>query len=158
MFRPCVRAHTAALPSVRKDQQSIPARFSVGRNPGEVLAHDQGVNVVLNVFPKNGEGEVHIVQHNSVTDEIDTLAGYIDWYLQNHTGVPAGEVLVLVNRRVIGNGIRDALNTRVRQNNRPWSAQSFYFEDALSKPAGAEGFSLLTLLVDPELVPHGRLL
>ena len=109
---------------------------------------------VLNVFPQNGDGEVYIVQHNSVADEIDTLAGYVDWYLQNHLGVPAGEVLILVNRRVIGNGIRDALNIRAQQNNRPWSAQSFYFEDALSTAIAAEGFSLLTLLVDPETVRH----
>jgi DNA helicase II / ATP-dependent DNA helicase PcrA len=105
---------------------------------------------VLNVLPQNGDGDVHIVQHNSVADEVDTLAGYVDWYLQNHLGVPAGEVLILVNRRMIGNGIRDALNIRARQNNRPWSAQSFYFEDALKTAIGAEGFSLLTLLVDPE--------
>ena len=111
---------------------------------------------VLNVLPQNGDGDVHIVQHNSVTDEIDTLAGYIDWYLQNHTGVPAGEVLVLVNRRVIGNGIRDALNIRAQRDNRPWSAQSFYFEDALSTSIAAEGFSLLTLLVDPEDRPALR--
>jgi ATP-dependent exoDNAse (exonuclease V) beta subunit len=96
------------------------------------------------------------VQHNSVADEISTLAAYIEWYLQNHPGVPAGEVLVLVNRRMIGNGIRDALNTRAQQNNRQWSAQSFYFEDALSTSVAAEGFSLLTLLVDPEDRPALR--
>jgi DNA helicase-2/ATP-dependent DNA helicase PcrA len=111
---------------------------------------------VLNVFPQNGDGEVYIVQHNSVADEIDALAGYVDWYLQNHLGVPAGEVLILVNRRVIGNGIRDALNIRAQQSNRPWSAQSFYFEDALSTAIAAEGFSLLTLLVDPEDRPALR--
>jgi superfamily I DNA/RNA helicase len=110
----------------------------------------------LLVFPQNGNGDVHIVQHNSVADEISTLAAYIEWYLQNHPGVPAGEVLVLVNRRMIGNGIRDALNTRAQQNNRQWSAQSFYFEDALSTSVAAEGFSLLTLLVDPEDRPALR--
>jgi hypothetical protein len=70
--------------------------------------------------------------------------------------IPAGEVLVLVNRRMIGNGIRDALNERAQQNNRPWSAQSFYFEDALSRSGAAEGFSLLTLLVDPDDRPALR--
>jgi len=111
---------------------------------------------VLNVQPQNGDGEVQIIQHNSVSDEIDTLAGYVDWYLRNHPGVPAGEVLILANRRMIGNGIRDALNIRAQQNNRPWSAQSFYFEDALSTSIAAEGFSLLTLLVDPEDRPALR--
>lgn len=122
-----------------------------------LISHNQPrAQKVLNVFPQNGNGEVHIVQHYSVADEIDTLAGYVDWYLQNHSGVPAGEVLILVNRRVIGNGIRDALNIRAQRDNRPWSAQSFYFEDALSTSIAAEGFSLLTLLVDPEDRPALR--
>lgn len=110
----------------------------------------------LNPFPQNGEGTVYIVQHNSVADEIETLAAYIGWYLSTNPGIPAGEVLVLANRRLIGNGIRDALNARAQQNNRPWSAQSFYFEDALSTAVAAEGFSLLTLLVDPDDRPALR--
>lgn len=110
----------------------------------------------LNPFPQNGDGEVHIVQHNTVEDEIRTLALYIEWYLQNHPGMPAGEVLVLANRKMIGNGIRDALNLRTQQNNRPWSAQSFYFEDALSTESAAEGFALLTLLVNPDDRPALR--
>ena len=40
--------------------------------------------------------------------------------------MPAGEVLVLVNRRKLGNAIRDALNARAQQNDRQWTAQSFY--------------------------------
>jgi DNA helicase-2/ATP-dependent DNA helicase PcrA len=67
-------------------------------------------------------------------------------------------VLVLANRRMIGNGIRDALNLRAQQQGRPWSAQSFYFEDALSSGTAAEGFALLTLLVDPEDRPALRYL
>jgi len=110
----------------------------------------------LNPCPQNDEGVVYIVQHNSVADEIETLAAYVEWYLGTHAGMPAGEVLVLANRRMIGNGVRDALNTRAQQNNRPWSAQSFYFEDALSTSLPAEGFSLLTLLVDPDDRPALR--
>lgn len=110
----------------------------------------------LNPCPQNGQGTVYIVQHNSVADEIETLAAYIEWYLSTNAGIPAGEVLVLANRRMIGNGIRDTLNARAQQNNRPWSAQSFYFEDALSTPLAAEGFSLLTLLVDPDDRPALR--
>lgn len=122
-----------------------------------LINHNQRLEPkTLNVFPQNGVGDVQIVQHNSIADEIDALAGYVDWYLQGHPGVPAGEVLILVNRRMIGNGIRDALNARAQQNNRPWSAQSFYFEDALSNPLAAERFSLVTLLVDPDDRPALR--
>ena len=96
------------------------------------------------------------MQHDSVSDEIQTLAAYIDWYLTNHPNTPAGEVLVTVNRRKLGNAIKDALNTRAQQNNRQWMAQSFYFEDALSAEIAAEGFSLLTMLVEPEDRPALR--
>ena len=110
----------------------------------------------LNPWQQNGEGEVYIVQHDSVYDEIQTLAAYVDSYLTNHPKTPAGGVLVLVNRRELGNAIRDALNTRAQQNNRHWTGQSFYFEDALSTAIAAEGFSLLTMLVDPEDRPALR--
>ena len=106
--------------------------------------------------PQNGNGEVHIVQHGSIEDEITTLAAYIEWYLENHAGVPAGEVLVLANRRLIGNGIRDRINELANENHRAWRAQSFYFEDALKSDAAAEGFALLTLLVDRDDRPSLR--
>ena len=52
----------------------------------------------LNVYPPNGMGQVYVVRHYSaVGDEIQTLAAYIDWYLQQHPGMPAGEVLVLAD-------------------------------------------------------------
>jgi DNA helicase II / ATP-dependent DNA helicase PcrA len=106
--------------------------------------------------PQNGNGEVHIIQHGSIEDEITTLAAYIEWYLENHPGVPAGEVLVLANRRLIGNGIRDQINELAEQNQRAWRAQSFYFEDALKSDAAAEGFALLTLLVNRDDRPALR--
>ena len=101
-------------------------------------------------FQGNANGTVFIVQHQTVAREIETLAAYIEWYLAGHPGLAAGEVLVLANRRPIGNGIRHALNARAQQHRRPWTAESFYFEDALSSAAAAEGFTLLTLLVKAE--------
>jgi superfamily I DNA/RNA helicase len=109
-------------------------------------------------FTQNPLGHVYIVQHNTVPDEIETLARCIEWYLSSNPAVPAGEVLVLANRRVIGNGIRDALNARAQQHNRAWSAQSFYFEDALSTEYAAQSFALLTLLVDADDGPALRYL
>jgi DNA helicase-2/ATP-dependent DNA helicase PcrA len=122
-----------------------------------LIAHNQRLAPkVLNPFPQNTNGDVSIVQHETVAEEIRALADFIDWYLQSYPTVPAGEVLVLANRRAIGNGIRDALNTKARQQNRPWVAESFYFEDALKSPAAAESFSLLSLLVNPEDRPALR--
>lgn len=122
-----------------------------------LIGHNQRLNPkVLNAYPPNGEGDVYIVQHSNAVDEVQTLADYVDWYLQIHAGVPAGEVLVLANRRVIGNGIRDALNSRAQDRGRTWSAESFYFEDDLKNPDAAEAFSLLSLLVDQEDRPALR--
>lgn len=122
-----------------------------------LIAHNQRATPkVLNPFPQNGVGDVYVVQHPTVNDEINTLADFIDWYLQSHPTMPAGEVLVLANRRAIGNGIRDALNAKAQQNNRPWSAESFYFEDALKSATAAEAFSLLSLYVNQEDRPALR--
>jgi superfamily I DNA/RNA helicase len=110
----------------------------------------------LNVHAQNGDGQVYIVQHNSIEEEISTLAAYIEWYLETHGAIPAGEVIVLANRRLIGNGIRDAVNNLAHQNNRAWTAQSFYFEDALDTDRAEESFSLLTLLVNRDDRPALR--
>jgi DNA helicase-2/ATP-dependent DNA helicase PcrA len=104
----------------------------------------------------NAQGSIFIVQHHSVTAEVQTLAQYIDWYLLQHPGLPAGEVLVLSSRRQIGNDIRECLNSIAQQHQRGWEAQSFYFEDALSCDVAADGFALLTLLVDPDDQPSLR--
>ncbi|MGE0406270.1 MAG: UvrD-helicase domain-containing protein, partial [Candidatus Korobacteraceae bacterium] len=107
-----------------------------------LITHNQRL-APKNLTPcqQNGEGEVYIVQHDSVDDEVHTLSAYIEWYLTNNPNTPAGEVLVLVNRRKLGNAIRDVLNTSAQQNNQQWTAQSFYFEDALSTTIAAESFS-----------------
>jgi DNA helicase-2/ATP-dependent DNA helicase PcrA len=107
-------------------------------------------------FAQNGAGTIYVVQHRSVEEEIRLNAEYIDWYLQQRPDLPAGEVLVLSSRRLIGNGIRDTLNTIAREKRRTWDAKSFYLEDALNSDAAADGFTLLTLLVDPDDAPALR--
>ncbi|MFZ0884266.1 MAG: UvrD-helicase domain-containing protein [Candidatus Acidiferrales bacterium] len=110
----------------------------------------------LTVCPQNGEGQAYIVQHDSIENEITALAAYVEWYLETHPGVAAGEVLVLANRRLIGNGIRDRINEVAQQNDRAWVAQSFYFEDALKSDLAAESFTLLTLLANQDDRPALR--
>ena len=48
---------------------------------------------VLAPHAPNGQGNIYIVQHHSVADEIQTIANYIDWYLHQNPGFQAGEVL-----------------------------------------------------------------
>lgn len=149
------QAHANTHDEILTECRRCPRR--VVQIANSLISHNQRLAPKpLNPFPPNGEGQVYVVQHNSVAEEIEAAAAYIEWYLAANPGVPAGEVLVLANRRLIGNGIRDALNARAQQNQRPWTAQSFYFEDALRTRTAAEGFSLLTLLVDPEDRPALR--
>jgi DNA helicase-2/ATP-dependent DNA helicase PcrA len=122
-----------------------------------LISHNQRIAPkTLLPFAQNIQGNIYNVQHPSTSDEVNTIAQYIDWYLQQNPGVPAGEVLVLSSRRQLGNGIRDHLNAIAQQNGRAWNAQSFYFEDALKADLASDGFALLTLLLDPEDRPSLR--
>ena len=93
--------------------------------------------------PTNSQGDVFIVQHNSIQDEVTAVSAFIDWYLNNKSDVRPGEVLVLSTRRNIGYSIRDELVALGR------SAQSFFTEQLLDKQAAKEGYVLLTLLTRP---------
>jgi DNA helicase-2/ATP-dependent DNA helicase PcrA len=122
-----------------------------------LISHNQRLDPkVLAPHAPNAQGNIYNVQHPSTADEIQTIAEYIDWYLLQNPTVPAGEVLVLSSRRQLGNGIRDSLNAIAQQKARPWEAQSFYFEDALKTDPAADGFALLTLLIDPDDRPSLR--
>ncbi len=92
---------------------------------------------------QNG-GEVYIVQHNSLREEITSTAAFVDWYLGSHPDVKPGEVLVLTTRARIGYEMRDELNALGRP------TLSFFTEDCLKKPSAREGFCLLTLLARPD--------
>jgi len=143
--------HDELLNECRRCPQRVVAIANslIGHNP-------RLVPKVLAPHAPNGQGNIYVVQHHSIAEEIQTIAEYIDWYLQQNPGVPAGEVLVLSSRRQIGNGIRDSLNDIAQQNHRAWVAQSFYFEDVLSSDQAADGFALLTMLVDPHDAPSLR--
>lgn len=89
------------------------------------------------------DATIYVVQHATMAEEIASIAEFVDHYLAQHAGLPAGRVLVLTPRRFIGNAIKDALIVRGR------NALSYFQEDALSEDAAAEGFCLLSLLVSP---------
>lgn len=87
--------------------------------------------------------DVSVVQHAYLQDEIEGTADYIDKYLSDHPDVAPGRVLVLSPRKFIGNAVKEALIARGR------NALSYFHEDAVSTVEAAEGFCLLTLLVNP---------
>jgi superfamily I DNA/RNA helicase len=86
---------------------------------------------------------VVVVQHHTASDEVESLADYIADFLRKNPDLPPGQVLVLAPRRFIGNAIRDALITR------GLNATSYFSEDPVQSTGAAEGFALLTLLVNP---------
>lgn len=86
--------------------------------------------------------EVWVVQQETVQDEIDNIADFVDDYLNRHPDVNPGRVLILATRRFIGNAIRNALVSKNRH------AMSFFNEDPVASREAAEGFCLLNLLVD----------
>lgn len=87
----------------------------------------------------NGPGEVHIVQWNTVDEEVAGLARFIGKRVQGKEVEP-GEILVLTPRRFIGYQIRDLL----QQSGIP--VRSCFFEEALDSRNARERFALLTLL------------
>ncbi|MBD2769649.1 ATP-dependent helicase [Hymenobacter sp. BT664] len=100
-------------------------------------------SAVLLPFASNPEGNVSIVQHESVVDEARNIADYIKWQISMNE-VPAGQILVLAARKQIGLAIRSALVA----NHIP--AQSFFNEDCLEQRAAQEGICVLNLLINEE--------
>lgn len=100
--------------------------------------------------PACSPGEVFIVQHNSIQDEVTSTAAFLDWYLTAHSGVGAGELLVLATRRYLGYAIKDEL---IRLGH---ASQSFFNEECLEHPSAIAGYCLLRLLVDPDDSPSLR--
>lgn len=94
--------------------------------------------------------DVYIVQHDTFGDQEAAVAAYIDWYLDNTAGVRPGEVLVLSPRRTLGYDMRDRLNQIARAAGKAWSAQSFFFEQALDSDDTKEAFTLLSLIANPD--------
>jgi DNA helicase-2/ATP-dependent DNA helicase PcrA len=100
--------------------------------------------------PGNGEGNLHIVQWQTVEEEVNGIAKYVHNMIEREEFDP-GEVLILCPRRQFGYMIRDALVKLGR------SAHSFFHEEELDgnpkkldECSSQEAFTLLTLLVKPD--------
>lgn len=99
--------------------------------------------VPLTPDPGRANADVAVVQHDTLEDEVNGVAAFVDSYLTKHPTLPAGQVLVLTPRRFIGNKIRDLLIGHGR------NAMSYFTEDPVQEPAAARGMALLTLMVSP---------
>jgi DNA helicase-2/ATP-dependent DNA helicase PcrA len=140
-IRTFAATHPNTIPYVIEECKRCPP--NIVRISNSLIGHD--VDVRPNVLvPEEGrpDATLHVVQHNTVADEADAIAAFIDQYLTRRNGLSQGQVLVVSPNRLFGNAARDALNQRGR------NAMSFFWEDQLSTPSAADGFCLLSLLVN----------
>lgn len=99
----------------------------------------------IRLIPKadNPDGEVYIVQWESIEQEAQGIATYIKHLIDNR-GFERSDILVLSPRRILGYSIRDSLNDI------NIDTHSFYHEESLETVEAQKAFTLLTLLVTPD--------
>lgn len=105
--------------------------------------HPAAAAARLRPMPGNAEGEIHIIQWNSIDEEASGLAGFIRALIEDREILPE-EILVLTPRRLLGYKIRDRLREL------GVAVHSFYHEEALEGASAQRAFALLSLLVDVE--------
>lgn len=91
----------------------------------------------------NGPGNITIKQYQTLEDEAVGVADFIADLVDNQ-GYATEEILVLAQRRSVGNPIHDALTGR----NIP--SKSYYQEGALENQAAQERLAILKLAVNPQ--------
>ncbi len=106
------------------------------------LNHPAGGGPRLNPRQSNAEGQVHVVQWNTLAEEARGVAAFVGLLVRDR-GYRPGEVLILCPRRLIAYGIRDEV---VRQALR---LHSYFHEEALEDDRAKRVFALLTLLANP---------
>jgi superfamily I DNA/RNA helicase len=94
-------------------------------------------------MPGNGLGSIAIKQYQTLEDEAVGIADLIADLVDNQGYAPE-EILVLAQRRSVGNPIHDALTGR----NIP--SKSYYQEGALENQAAQERLAILKLAVNPQ--------
>lgn len=116
----------------------------VVRLANELIKHNHfpSTSDRLAACPQNPEGNIQIVQWNTLTEEVLGMVQFIKGTIAN--GRQAEDFMVLCPSKEIGRDLRNALRGA------GVGAHSFYAEDALNTPEAQKSFSILTLLVNPE--------
>jgi superfamily I DNA/RNA helicase len=97
----------------------------------------------LSPLAANGAGDIHIRQFETLAEEATGIAGFIRDQIDNHGHRPQ-DILVLAQRRSIGNPIHDALVAR------DVPSKSYYQEGELDSLTAQERIALFKLFIDPE--------
>lgn len=102
---------------------------------------DRPVPRQLAPMDANGAGDVRIIQYQSLAHEVAGIGNLVAGMVAD--GTPAGDILILAQRRVIGTPIYEAL----RAANVP--ARSYFAEAELDGEDAQERFAYLKLFVEP---------
>jgi ATP-dependent DNA helicase UvrD/PcrA len=92
---------------------------------------------------ENGEGDVRILQYASLANETVGIASIVT-QLINEGGYKPKDILVLAQRRSVGNPIHDALEGR------SIPSKSYYHEGALDSAPAQEKMAMLKLMINEE--------
>ena len=95
----------------------------------------------LTAVAANGPGEMWIVQFPDVAREAEAIAAFVDQQINTHGRNP-GEILVLAQRRSIGNPIHAALRVR------GIPSKSYYQESELDSEVAQERLAIFRLFVN----------
>ena len=96
----------------------------------------------LSPIPKNGKGDIQIIQYPSIDKEVAGISKIVTDLLAN--GTPAGDILILTQSRAFGTPLYEALT----ESGVP--TKSYYSETELSHIDAQRSFSLLKLLANRE--------
>jgi superfamily I DNA/RNA helicase len=97
----------------------------------------------LSPIAANGPGDIQILQYATLADEATGIATFIRDQIDDHGRRPE-DILVLAQRRSIGNPIHDALLAR------DVPSKSYYQEGALDSLTAQERLAIFKLFIDPE--------
>lgn len=97
----------------------------------------------LEIMSDNGDGIVDIIQYQYLEDEVRGVSELV-LDLVNNQNVPAGDILVLAQRRVIGNPIYEILSDAAVP------AKSYYQESELDSQSSQERLSIFKLVENLE--------
>ena len=95
----------------------------------------------LTAVPANGPGEMWIKQYPDVAQEAQAIAAFVDDQINKHGRHP-GEILVLAQRRTIGNPIHAALKDR------GIPSKSYYQESELDSEVAQERLAIFKLFIN----------
>ena len=107
-----------------------------------LIAHNQDREPrELVSVPAKGPGEIYILQFENVPNEAARIAAFVDDQINNRGRQP-GDILVLAQRRVIGNPIHDALRAR------GIPSKCYYQENELDNEVAQERLAIFKLFVN----------